>query len=133
MAGRHWCSSAGGHGRIIGNPPGNCNRGAGEGTMAQVTQLAIEMENKPGALAALCSALAEHAVNITGFLLCPAGAKGPVRLVVSSVETARRVCQQLGLQCKEEKVLAVQCASRPGALGRITRKLSEAGINVEYG
>ncbi len=101
--------------------------------MAQVTQLAIEMENKPGALAALCSALAEHAVNITGFLLCPAGAKGPVRLVVSSVETARRVCQQLGLPCKEEKVLAVQCASRPGALGRITRKLAEAGVNIEYG
>jgi hypothetical protein len=101
--------------------------------MAQVTQLAIEMENKPGALAALCSALAERAVNISGFLLWPATGKGPVRMVVSSVETARRVCGELGLICREEQALAVQCTSRPGALGRITRKLAEAGINIEYG
>ncbi len=100
--------------------------------MAQLTQLAIEMENKPGALAALCSALAERAVNISGFQVSPVTSQGPVRMVVSNVETAQRVCQQLGLMCREEKVLAVACTSRPGALGRITRKLAEAGINIEY-
>ncbi len=100
--------------------------------MPVITQLMIPLENKPGALAQLCSAMAERAVNILGLKLGDSPSGGSVRLVVSHLEAARLVCQQLKLQFGEERALAVHCGNRPGALGRVTRKLAEAGINIEY-
>jgi hypothetical protein len=38
----------------------------------------------------------------------------------------------MGLKYVEEKVLILQVGHRPGALGRITRKLAKAGININY-
>lgn len=90
------------------------------------------LENRPGALAAVCSELAKVAVNISAIQVSEAGPTGPVRMIVSQPEAARRVCKALGLTCREEEVLAVKVGDRPGALGRITRKLAEKQINVEY-
>jgi len=57
---------------------------------------------------------------------------GSVRLLVTQLDTAKSVCSTLGLKYVEEPALAVNIGDRPGSLGRITRKLAEKGINVEY-
>ena len=97
--------------------------------MAVGKQLVVILENRPGALAELCTELAKVAVNIQASEAKPVAL---VRLLVSQLDTAKRVCERMGLKYKEESVLTVLVGNRPGALGRITRKLADAGINIEY-
>ena len=100
--------------------------------MAIVKQLKVTLENRPGALAQLCSELAKRAININGIEASEARTAGAVRLLVNQLDTAKRVCDALGLKYVEEQVLAVTMGNRPGSLGKVTRKLAEKGINVEY-
>jgi hypothetical protein len=53
-------------------------------------------------------------------------------LLVSHPDAAKKVCERLGVKYSEEKVLAILVKNRPGSLGRLTRKLADKGINVEY-
>ena len=100
--------------------------------MAIVKQLTVILENRPGALAGLCSELAKFAVNINAIQISDSKPLSPVRMVVSHLDVAKRVCEALKLKYVEEDVLAVKVGDRPGSLGRITRKLAEEGINVDY-
>ena len=100
--------------------------------MALVQQLRVTLPNLPGALANLCTELAKVAVNISAIQAFEARQSGTVRLLVSHMDTAKRVCDQMGWKCSEEAAVAVHIAERPGSLGKITRKLAAGGINVEY-
>ncbi len=100
--------------------------------MAAAKQFSVLVENKRGALAELCTKLAEKAVNILGLMVPEQPGVVPVRLVVNSVEAARKVFDGLGLKYTEEDVLAVRLSDRPGALGKVTRKLADHGIDVRY-
>ncbi|MGH9784144.1 MAG: ACT domain-containing protein [Terriglobia bacterium] len=100
--------------------------------MALTTQLSIQMENRRGALSEVCSELAKVAVNISGISAPDLPGKGAIRIVAAPVETARKVLAKMGLPFKEETVLTVHLPERPGALGRVTRKLADKGIDVLY-
>lgn len=100
--------------------------------MPVVTQFSLALENRPGVLAEVCSELAAKAVNIEGIMASDVRGWGSVRLVVNHQETARKVLDALGIRYVEEEVLAVHLSDRPGALGRITRKLAENKINIDY-
>ena len=95
-------------------------------------QLSVMLENKRGALAELCSKLAEKAVNIVGLMVPDQAGVAPVRLVVNNGETARKVLEAMRLTFTEEDVLAAQVSNRPGALGKLTRKLADHDIDVKY-
>lgn len=100
--------------------------------MAIVKQLTVMLDNRPGALAELCSELAKVAVNINAIQVTDNRPMSPVRLVVSNPDVAKRVCDALRMKYAEDDVLAVKVGDRPGSLGRVTRKLAEKGINIEY-
>jgi hypothetical protein len=100
--------------------------------VALVQQLRVTLPNLPGALANLCTELAKVAVNISAIQANVAKQSGSVRLLVSHLDTAKKVCDQMGWKYVEEPAVTVHVPERPGALGRITRKLAASGINVEY-
>ncbi len=100
--------------------------------MAVATQLSVMLENRRGALAEICSKLAEKAVNILGLMLPEQQGVAPVRLVVNSVDTAKKIFDGLGLNYSEEKVIGARLSDRPGALGKVTRKLADHNIDVKY-
>ena len=99
--------------------------------MARVTQLVIHGENKPGFLAQICTELAKVAVNIVAVMAAPEQAHG-IRIVASPLATAKKVLDGLHISYVEEEAVAVRLTDRPGALGRVTRKLADAGINIIY-
>ena len=100
--------------------------------MAVVKQLAVMLENRPGSLAELCTELAKVAVNIQAIHASGMKPAGSVRLLVSQLDAAKKVCERQGWKYAEENALAIPVGNRPGSLGRITRKLAEKGINIEY-
>jgi hypothetical protein len=100
--------------------------------VAVTKELCIMVQNKRGALAELCSKLAEKAVNIQALMVPDLGGVAPVHLVVESSDKAKKVLDALVLKYTEEPVLAVQVSDRPGALGKLSRKLADHGIDVRY-
>ena len=99
--------------------------------MARITQFVIRGENKPGELAQICTELAKVAVNITGVMASQEAGHG-IRMVAEPHAAATKVLDALNIAYNEEPGLAVRLTDRPGALGRATRKLAEAGINITY-
>ncbi len=95
-------------------------------------QLSVMVENKRGALAEVCTKLAEKAVNILGLMAPAQPGVAPVCLVVNNDETAKKVFDGMGLKYTQEQVLGVRLSDRPGALGKITRKLADHGIDILY-
>lgn len=95
-------------------------------------QLTVMLENKPGALAELCTELSKLAVNIVAIMAPESNSQTPLRMVTTSHVAAKRVLTTMGLSFTEQTVLAIRVADRPGSLGRLTRKLAENGLNVEY-
>jgi len=100
--------------------------------MPVVTQLTVMAENKRGALAEICTRLAEKAVNIIGLMAPHQTGSAPVRLVVNDLDAAKKILDQMGLKYSEEPVLNVRLSDRPGALGKITRKLADAGVDIHF-
>lgn len=101
--------------------------------MARITQLVIRAEDKPGVLAQICSELAKVAVNITAITAAPEQTQAQkIRIVAAPHAAAKKVLDALHFTYTEEEGLAVRLTDRPGALGRATRKLADAGINITY-
>ena len=95
-------------------------------------QFSVMVENKRGALAQVCSKLAEKAVNILALMVPEQASVAPIRLVANTEETTRKVLEVMGNSYTEEEVLVVEVSDKPGALGKVTRKLADHGIDVKY-
>ena len=98
-----------------------------------VQQLAVFLENKPGALAAVCDALAEAQINIFGLTVSDTTDHAVVRMVVSNTDKAINVFENHGALVVESDVLMIQNDNKPGSLSRIAHALSAKKINIDYG
>jgi len=98
-----------------------------------VQQLAVFLENKPGALAAVCDALGGAKINIFGLTVSDTTDHAVVRMVVSNTDKAINVFENHGALVVESDVLMIQNDNKPGSLSRIARALSARKINIDYG
>jgi hypothetical protein len=98
-----------------------------------VQQLAVFLENKPGALAAVCDALAIAQINIFGLTVSDTTDHAVVRMVVSNTERAMIVFDSYGTLVVESDVLMIQNDNKPGSLSKIAHALSAKKINIDYG
>jgi len=98
-----------------------------------VQQLAVFLENKPGALAAVCDALAIAKINIFGLTVSDTTDHAVVRMVVSNTERAMIVFESYGTLVVESDVLMIQNDNKPGSLSKVAHALSAKKINIDYG
>lgn len=91
----------------------------------------VDLENKPGALAAVAEALAAKAINITGVAGATCGDSARAALTTSDPAATRQALETIHASFKELEITDVTLAHQPGTLARATRRLASAGINVE--
>jgi len=97
-----------------------------------VHEVTAHLENKPGRLAKICSALAHEKVNVRALSVMDANGRSVLRFVTDDLDPTRRVLTSLGTEHALSDVLAVEMDNKPGALARILERLAEEHINVEY-
>jgi hypothetical protein len=100
--------------------------------MPKVKQLTVLAADRPGVLGRLATALGARKVNIQAHTAYVSGRQGTIRLVVDKPAVARKALAEQGWRCREEDILAVRLPDKPGTLGRIARKLGQAGVNIRY-
>lgn len=96
-----------------------------------MTEFIVRIENRPGRLAALAEALAAYGVNIEALTAYGVDGDSSIRLIVDDAITTRRVLDEAALGYEENPVLSVHLPHRPGELATMTRRLADAGVNIE--
>ena len=94
--------------------------------------LAIEIENTPGALARVASAISDAGVNIAAATCVGAGERAELHILVPHGEPAKRALRisQLAVT-REREVVVVDVEDRPGVLADLTRKIAQAGVDLD--
>ena len=95
--------------------------------------LAILLENRPGALADMGEALGRAGVSVEGGGAWVVGGKGVAHFLFEDGAAARSALEAAGIQVLAEREVLVQRLKQgtPGQLGLLTRRMADAGINIE--
>ncbi|MEY2543737.1 MAG: hypothetical protein QOE81_1198 [Verrucomicrobiota bacterium] len=101
-------------------------------SLETMTQLAVFLENRPGALSRVCEALAKAGVNIHALTVSDTADHSVVRMIVSDPTKALMLLGERGVLALENDVLCIDAANELGVLGKITDALSRAEVNIEY-
>jgi hypothetical protein len=100
--------------------------------MEFVHEVTAYLENKPGRLAKICSALAQEKVDILALSVMEREGPSVLRCVTSNLEKTKSTLTALGIEFRICDVVAVQLENRTGSLARVLERLAEEHINVEY-
>jgi uncharacterized protein YciI len=95
--------------------------------------LAIRLENRPGALAEMGEALGSAGVSIEGGGAFVVEGKGIAHFLFDDAVAARKALEAKGIVVLEDREVLAQRLNQdqPGQLGKIARMMAEAGVNIE--
>lgn len=99
----------------------------------RVKQVSVFVENQPGRLSDVLSALADSDINIRALSIADTVDFAILRLILSDVEKGIQVLRDAGLTVRTNEVLQVEVPDDPGGLNdSLVKPLAEGGINIEY-
>jgi hypothetical protein len=95
--------------------------------------LAIRLENRPGALAEMGEALGRAGVSIEGGGAFVFEGKGIAHFLFEDAVAARKALEEKGITVLEDREVLVQRLKQdqPGQLGKISHMMADAGVNIE--
>ena len=95
--------------------------------------LEIQLENRAGALAEMGEALARAGVSIEGGGAWVVGGSCAAHFLFHDGDAARKALEAAGIRVIKQSNVLVQRLKQdvPGQLGKLTRRMSEAGVNIE--
>ena len=91
----------------------------------------VDISNKPGEIARVAEAIAAKGVNITAISGSACGDGGTVTVMTSDDSATRAALNAAAITFREIEAIEVPLAHQPGSLARASRRLADAGINVE--
>jgi hypothetical protein len=99
----------------------------------KLKQLSIPLENSPGRLHEVTSALGDAGINLRAHCICDSTHDfGVLRILVSDLPGARAVIMERFIPARVDDVVAVEIEDTPGSLARILSLFLGTKINVEY-
>jgi hypothetical protein len=94
--------------------------------------LVIDIENKPGALAQVASAISDAGVNIAAATCLGPGERAELHILVPHGGAVKHL---LGIShltvTREREVVVLEVEDRPGVLADLTRKIARAGVDLD--
>ena len=95
--------------------------------------LAIALEDRPGALAEMGDALGSSGISIEGGGAFVVNGQAVAHFLFADGSAARRALTAAGIRVLEERDVLIQRLNQaePGQLGKICRRMAEAGVNIE--
>src|SRR5437588_8104620 len=94
--------------------------------------LAIEIENTPGALADVAAAISDAGVNIAAATCIGTGERVELHILVPHAEAARHLLAISHIAVtREREVVVVDVEDRPGVLADLARRIAQAGVNLD--
>ncbi len=98
-----------------------------------MTDLTISLENRPGALAEMGVALGRAGVSIEGGGAFLVEGQGVAHFLFVDGEAARTALEAAGIRVISVREVLVQrlIQEEPGQLGKLTRRMADAGVNIE--
>ena len=95
--------------------------------------LAIALDNRPGALADMGEALGKAGVSVEGGGAWVVGGKGVAHFLFEDGSAARKALEANGIRVLAEREVVVQRLKQavPGQLGQLARRMGDAGVNIE--
>src|ERR671930_2232821 len=94
--------------------------------------LAIDIENTPGALARVAAAISDAGVNIAAATCVGLGERAELHILVPHAEAAKHALaiSHVGVT-REREVVVIDVEDRPGVLADLTRQIARAGVNLD--
>lgn len=94
--------------------------------------LAIELDDRPGALAEMGEALGRAGVSIEGGGVFVAGGVGVAHFLFEDPGAARVALEAAGIRVVAENDVLIQRLRQgePGQLGKLARRMADAGVNI---
>jgi hypothetical protein len=95
--------------------------------------VAIRLENKPGEMARMGEALGAAGVSVEGGGGWLVDGKGCMHFLFEDGEAARAALEAVGIDVLAVREVLVQKLRQdvPGQLGKIARRMANAGVNIE--
>jgi hypothetical protein len=94
--------------------------------------LVIDIENTPGALARVATAISDAGVNIAAATCIGSGDRAELHILVPHPGAAKHslAISQLAIT-REREVVVVDVEDRPGVLADLSRRIARAGVNLD--
>lgn len=98
-----------------------------------MNDLAIALEDRPGALAEMGSALGRAGVSVEGGGAWVVNGEGVAHFLFEDGEAARSALEAAGIRVVKVSDVIVQRLRQdePGQLGKLTGRMADAGVNIE--
>ena len=94
--------------------------------------LTIDVENTPGARARVATAISDAGVNIAAATFVGPGDRAEIHILVPHAEAAKHALAISHVAVTgERQVVVVEVEDRPGVLADLTRKVGQAGVNLD--
>jgi hypothetical protein len=94
--------------------------------------LLIDVEDTPGALARVATAISDAGVNIAAATFVGPGDRAEIHILVPHGEAVKHALAISHVAVTgEREVVVVDVEDRPGVLADLTRKIARAGVNLD--
>jgi hypothetical protein len=99
----------------------------------RMRDLTIRLQNRPGALAEMGETLGRAGVSVEGGGAFLFAEQGIAHFLFADGDAARRALEEKGIEVLDDREVLVQRLrqDQPGQLGKISRMMADAGVNIE--
>ena len=95
-----------------------------------MNQITVNVQNRVGALSDVCELLGSSGINILGITAYGEGDSGSIRVITNDVVTTERILKQNNYPSVTSDIFLVRVKHRPGELGKLTKKIAKANVNI---
>lgn len=97
-----------------------------------IQQISVFLENRLGTLAEVLATLTAHQINLRAMSVAETADFGILRFIVNQPEEVANILRNANIAVKITPVLSMVLDDNPGRLLEKIKKISDAGINIEY-